>query len=126
MTRAELEQKLASNPQFKLVGGGDVAVVIPGAKIGSEAPPQNEDRQIGDLRDDVSAVMIPPDPVSRLQAARAEVDRVFGEGFAREHSDLVGALVLSVALDNAAAVIAAALLVDSDDVVPLRRVLVGG
>jgi 3-oxoacyl-[acyl-carrier-protein] synthase III len=42
------------------------------------------------------------DPISRLQFARDEVDRVFGEGYAAAHPDVVASVMLSASLDWAA------------------------
>ena len=50
-----------------------------------------------------------PDPISRLQFARDEVNRVFGEGYAAAHPDVVSAVMLSASLDWAAMTIASAL-----------------
>jgi hypothetical protein len=50
-----------------------------------------------------------PDPLTRLQFARDEVDRVFGTGYAAAHSDMVAAVMQSAALDFAALTIAHAI-----------------
>jgi hypothetical protein len=49
------------------------------------------------------------DPVSRLEMVRGELDRVFGDGYAREHPDLVAVVVQSAASDWAAARLASAI-----------------
>jgi hypothetical protein len=43
------------------------------------------------------------DPISRLELARREIDRVFGDGHARAHPELVAVVVQSAASDWAAA-----------------------
>jgi hypothetical protein len=55
-----------------------------------------------------------PDPVSRLEVVMREIDRVFGDGYAAAHSDVVAAVVTSAAIDYAAGVIAGALLVEEE------------
>jgi hypothetical protein len=42
------------------------------------------------------------DPISRLQFARQEIDRVFGPGYAVRHPEVVCALMQSAASDYAA------------------------
>jgi hypothetical protein len=66
-----------------------------------------------------------PDPISRLQLAQREIDRVFGDGYAAAHSDVVAAAVTSAAIDYAAGVIAGALLVEEEAqrIVPARELL---
>jgi hypothetical protein len=66
-----------------------------------------------------------PDPISRLQLAQREIDRVFGDGYAAAHSDAVAAVVTSAAIDYAAGVIAGALLVEEETqrIVPARELL---
>ena len=49
------------------------------------------------------------DPVSRLQFARDEIDRVFGDGYAAAHPEVVSAVMTSAALDFATAQITSAL-----------------
>ena len=49
------------------------------------------------------------DPMSRLQLAQTEIDRVFGAGFAQANPGLVAAVMTSAASDYAAAHIADAL-----------------
>jgi hypothetical protein len=49
------------------------------------------------------------DPVSRLQLAQAEVDRVFGSGYAQDHPEIVAVVVQSAASDYAALAIARAM-----------------
>jgi hypothetical protein len=49
------------------------------------------------------------DPISRLQFARDEIDRVFGTNYAREHPEVVTAIMATAASDFAALAIAAAL-----------------
>jgi len=63
-----------------------------------------------------------PDPISRLQFARDEIDRVYGVGYAAAHAELVAAVMASAASDYAAhllahaiAGIAHALVVDDGD-----------
>ena len=48
-------------------------------------------------------------PVSRLQLAQSEIDRVFGPGFAQANPALVAAVMSSAASDYAATCIADAL-----------------
>ena len=50
-----------------------------------------------------------PDPVSRLEFAREEIDRVFGSGHAREHPEVVVAVMQTAASDWAAARLAVAI-----------------
>jgi hypothetical protein len=57
------------------------------------------------------------DPIARLEFAQREIDRVFGDGFAREHSDLTAAVMLSASMDWAAMTIAAALVVEDEPAV---------
>jgi hypothetical protein len=52
---------------------------------------------------------MPEDPITRLQFARDEVDRVFGEGYAAAHSDLVATVMLSATVDFAAITVANAI-----------------
>lgn len=40
-----------------------------------------------------------PDPISRLAFARDEIDRVFGDGYAASHPDVVSAVMLSASMD---------------------------
>jgi hypothetical protein len=54
------------------------------------------------------------DPISRLEFARDEIDRVFGPGYAAEHPDVVSAVMISASLDWAATTIAAALVVEDE------------
>jgi 2-hydroxychromene-2-carboxylate isomerase len=49
------------------------------------------------------------DPISRLQFARQELDRVFGDGYAAAHPDVVIAIVQSAAADFAALALARAI-----------------
>jgi hypothetical protein len=49
------------------------------------------------------------DPISRLEVVQREIDRVFGEGYAREHPDIVAAVMQTAASDWAAARIAVAI-----------------
>ena len=39
------------------------------------------------------------DPISRLQLAQAEVDKVFGQDFAAKHPEVVSAVMISASLD---------------------------
>jgi hypothetical protein len=39
------------------------------------------------------------DPITRLEFARGEIDRVFGRGYSRDHPDLTAAVMLSASLD---------------------------
>jgi hypothetical protein len=64
---------------------------------------------------------MPDDPISRLQFARDEVDRVFGPGYAAAHPEVVSAVMISASLDFAAGLIAAALVEDEQPLVPVRR-----
>ena len=63
-----------------------------------------------------------PDPISRVELAQRELDRVFGENYALNHPEVLAATVQSAALDFAAltvaraiADIAHALVVDDSD-----------
>jgi hypothetical protein len=49
------------------------------------------------------------DPISRLQFARDEIDRVFGENFAAANPSLVSAVMSTAATDFAALTIARAI-----------------
>jgi hypothetical protein len=49
-----------------------------------------------------------PDPISRLKVVRREIDRVFGDGYAAAHLDVVTAVVQSAVSDWAAARLAVA------------------
>ena len=42
------------------------------------------------------------DPISRFEFARQEVDRVFGQGYAAAHPDVVSAVMISASMDWAA------------------------
>jgi hypothetical protein len=48
-------------------------------------------------------------PITRLQAARQEIDQEFGEGFAAAHSDLLAATMVAGATDFAGLVVANAI-----------------
>ena len=48
-----------------------------------------------------------PDPISRLQFAQAEVDRVLGDGYARANPQAVSGVMIAASLDRAAMTIAA-------------------
>jgi hypothetical protein len=50
-----------------------------------------------------------PDPISRLQLVRDEVDKAFGAGFAEKHPELVAVVVQTAASDWAAARLAVAI-----------------
>ena len=50
-----------------------------------------------------------PDPVSRLQLAQVEIDKVLGDGYARANPQVVSAVMIAASLDWAAMTIAAAL-----------------
>jgi hypothetical protein len=39
------------------------------------------------------------DPLSRLEFAKGEIDRLFGSGFSRDHPELTAAVMLSASLD---------------------------
>jgi hypothetical protein len=41
-----------------------------------------------------------PDPISRLEFARHEVDRVFGEGYAGAPPDVVAVVTISASMDR--------------------------
>jgi hypothetical protein len=65
------------------------------------------------------------DPISRLEFARDEIDRVFGVGYAAAHPDVVSAVMMTAASDFAALAIAraiqdvaAALLVEEETPAP--------
>jgi hypothetical protein len=49
------------------------------------------------------------DPVSRLQFARDEIDRVFGRGYASENPDVVAAVMMAASTDFMALTIARAI-----------------
>ena len=49
------------------------------------------------------------DPISRLEVCRREIDRVFGDGYASAHPDVVSAVVQSAASDWAATRLAIAI-----------------
>ena len=49
------------------------------------------------------------DPLSRLEVCRCEIDRVFGDGYATAHPDVVTAVVQSAASDWAATRLAIAI-----------------
>jgi type IV pilus biogenesis protein CpaD/CtpE len=49
------------------------------------------------------------DPISRLDVVQREVDRVFGDGYAAAHPDVVTAVVQSAASDWAATRLAVAI-----------------
>jgi hypothetical protein len=49
------------------------------------------------------------DPVSRLEVVQREIDRVFGDGYAAAHPDVVTAVVQSAASDWAATRLAVAI-----------------
>ena len=49
------------------------------------------------------------DPISRLEVCRREIDRVFGDGHAAAHPELVAAIMQSAASDWAATRIAVAI-----------------
>jgi hypothetical protein len=74
------------------------------------------------------ARMPDPDPISRLQFARSEIDRVFGEGYAAAHPEVIAAVMISAAIDyhaqlvaGAVAGVAAALADEEQPLVPVRR-----
>jgi hypothetical protein len=50
-----------------------------------------------------------PDPVSRLQLVRDEVDKVLGDGYAAQHPELVAIVMQSAASDWAATRLAVAI-----------------
>jgi hypothetical protein len=50
-----------------------------------------------------------PDPISRLQLAQQEIDKIFGAGYAAANPTLVAAVMASAASDWAAATVAAGL-----------------
>ena len=49
------------------------------------------------------------DPISRLQLARQEIDRTFGDGYAAANPELVAAVMQSAASDYAAQLIGSAI-----------------
>jgi hypothetical protein len=58
-------------------------------------------------------------PITRLEFAQSEIDRVFGRGFSRDHPELTAAVMLSASVDfhgltvaRAVRDVAAALLVE--------------
>ena len=60
--------------------------------------------------------------LSRLQHVIDELDRTLGAGYAREHPDVAAAMLISTAIDAAAATIAAALVEEPEGaIVPLLR-----
>jgi hypothetical protein len=50
-----------------------------------------------------------PDPVSRLQLARDEINRIFGVGFAEQHPEVLVVVMQSAASDWAATRLAVAI-----------------
>ena len=50
-----------------------------------------------------------PDPISRLEVCQREIDRVFGDGHAAAHPELVCAVMQSASIDQAAVRLSAAL-----------------
>ena len=50
-----------------------------------------------------------PDPISRLEVCRREIDRVFGEGHAAANPQLVAAVLTAATIDQAAIRLSAAL-----------------
>ena len=52
------------------------------------------------------------DPISRLELARQEIDRVSGSGHARQHPEVVVAVMQTAASDWAASRVAEALFVE--------------
>ena len=54
------------------------------------------------------------DPVSRLQFAQQEIDKVLGDGYAAKHPEVVSAVMISASLDWAAMTIAAALVAEDE------------
>ena len=52
------------------------------------------------------------DPISRLEFARQEIDRVFGSGHAEQHPEVVVAVMQTAASDWAASRVAEALFVE--------------
>jgi hypothetical protein len=55
-----------------------------------------------------------PDPVSRLQLAQVEIDKVLGDGYARANPQVVSAVMIAASLDWAAMTIAAALVAEEE------------
>jgi hypothetical protein len=47
-------------------------------------------------------------PISRLEFAKGEIDRVFGRGFSRDHPELTSAVMLSASMDFAGLAVARA------------------
>jgi hypothetical protein len=68
------------------------------------------------------------DPMSRLEVCQREIDRVFGANYSTDHPELVAAVLTCATIDQAAAVIAAALMEEEDsgrpEVILPRRELV--
>jgi hypothetical protein len=50
-----------------------------------------------------------PDPISRVELAQRELDRVFGENYALNHPQVLAATVQSASLDYAAHLLAVAI-----------------
>jgi hypothetical protein len=64
---------------------------------------------------------------NRLPSIIADIDSALGSGFAREHPELIAALLVSRSVDTAAQFVAAALVADSEQpLVPVRRGLMRG
>jgi hypothetical protein len=70
---------------------------------------------------------MPNDPISRLEVCQREIDRVFGQGHAAAHPELVASVMLCATLDQCAAVIAAALVIEEVEpqphIVPARQLV---
>ena len=54
--------------------------------------------------------------MARLQLAQAEIDKTFGSNYAREHPEVVSAVMIAASLDWAAMTIAAALVTEEESV----------
>jgi hypothetical protein len=50
-----------------------------------------------------------PDPISRLEVCRREIERVFGDGYAANHPDVVAAVLTCATIDQAVMRLSAAL-----------------
>ena len=41
-----------------------------------------------------------PDPISRLQMAQTEIDKTFGSNYAREHPEVVSAVMIAATVNR--------------------------
>ena len=71
----------------------------PGRKPGIDTPPAVT----------IRAIPMPEDPITRLRFARDQIDRVFGDGYAAAHPDLVVAVMSTATINFATVMIVDAL-----------------